>query len=588
MASLDSTQPTSSDVATTHPFTCNSCQVAFRASESQRAHMRSDWHRYNLKRRVASLPPLSSQVFAEKVLSAQANSSAAAAKASFEKSCQACQKTYFSENAYQNHLGSQKHKARLLALQNGQHKDETASVLSSTFSLGEPIEIAPSNIADAEAEREFSKVINGLKDTSLDEKEPFSRRPTRPHHSATEDRPGHPLSRTSTEKSDSKEAVDSTETSSTAKPEAPILKCLFCNYDSPTFKLNVQHMGKFHGLFIPEQEYLVDLPGLIKFLHRKINKYSQCLYCNKIKSNTAAVQTHMKDKSHCMIAFDSEDQMLEIGEFYDFSSTYSASEDEDSDMEMTSPTADTGSGGVKLGSGSKKSKVTVNNEDGDGDIEFNEDEANADGWETDSSFSSVDTDELTSVPIDDHSHLYERFHLNRHHSRLDARPHKNADGFHSHAHSSHHAVYYDDYELHLPSGRTAGHRSLARYYRQNLRNRPTQEERLQRMAIEEREVAAAAKGYNPMSEPESPDLPRTREGEQEDTDEKNKNTSKALVTKHRDEMGMIGVSDSKKSEVKATERRERRRAHRQEAKYRQGLDKRNNNQRFYADPLGPS
>ncbi|KAL8870649.1 MAG: hypothetical protein Q9198_007582, partial [Flavoplaca austrocitrina] len=72
--------------------------------------------RYNLKRRVASLPPLSSEVFAEKVLTAQATSTAAAAKASFEKQCPACQKTYYSENAYQNHLGSQKHRLRLAAL----------------------------------------------------------------------------------------------------------------------------------------------------------------------------------------------------------------------------------------------------------------------------------------------------------------------------------------------------------------------------------------------------------------------------------------------------------------------------------------
>lgn len=26
-----------------HPFTCNTCQVAFRASELQRAHMQTDW-----------------------------------------------------------------------------------------------------------------------------------------------------------------------------------------------------------------------------------------------------------------------------------------------------------------------------------------------------------------------------------------------------------------------------------------------------------------------------------------------------------------------------------------------------------------
>lgn len=66
MASISASRvPASSataDTSSTHPYTCNTCQVAFRNSELQRGHMRSDWHRYNLKRRVTSLPPISSEV----------------------------------------------------------------------------------------------------------------------------------------------------------------------------------------------------------------------------------------------------------------------------------------------------------------------------------------------------------------------------------------------------------------------------------------------------------------------------------------------------------------------------------------------
>lgn len=165
--------------------------------------MRGDWHRYNLKRRVASLPPLSSEVFAEKVLTAQATSTAAAAKASFEKQCAACQKTYYSENAYQNHLGSQKHRLRLAALRNGDpSKDtETESVISSAISLGEPINQTPTETIDPEAEAEFSKVIDGIKEAKLDDQDAISRRPSRPHHSANEERSEHPLSENPTTES---------------------------------------------------------------------------------------------------------------------------------------------------------------------------------------------------------------------------------------------------------------------------------------------------------------------------------------------------------------------------------------------------
>ena len=48
-------------------FTCNTCGLAFPTSGGQKEHMRSDWHRYNLKRRVAQLPSISMDTFNEKV-----------------------------------------------------------------------------------------------------------------------------------------------------------------------------------------------------------------------------------------------------------------------------------------------------------------------------------------------------------------------------------------------------------------------------------------------------------------------------------------------------------------------------------------
>lgn len=49
-----------------HIFTCISCQVAFQSPESQRAHYKTDWHRYNLKRKVVNLPPVTFSQFNEK------------------------------------------------------------------------------------------------------------------------------------------------------------------------------------------------------------------------------------------------------------------------------------------------------------------------------------------------------------------------------------------------------------------------------------------------------------------------------------------------------------------------------------------
>ncbi|KAK8157646.1 C2H2 type zinc-finger-domain-containing protein [Phyllosticta citrichinensis] len=473
-----------------HPFTCNTCQVAFRASELQRAHMQTDWHRYNLKRRVASLPPLSSEIFAEKVLANKASAAATAARAQYEKSCDACQKTYFSENAYANHLNSQKHRQNVARA--SRRDDDAASVMSSTFSLGETVDSTSTALPDRDTDSEVSEVVDGIQNASLGE-------------GSSED--VEQASRTATV------TVDAT--SAKIEPPTEVVDCLFCNFRSPTRDLNLGHMQRFHGLFIPEQEYLDDLSGLLRFLWRKIHEYCQCLYCNKIVYTATGIQTHMRDRGHCKIAYEDEDQMLEIGEYYDFTRTYSDDEE----------------GSVTEGE---------------------------DGWETDSSVSDVPTDEITSVPIDDRSHR--------------------------HAHTGPRAVYHDEYEMHLPTGRTAGHRSLRHYFRQNLRNYPSAAERAERLAIEEAQAMR-----NASSSDEDDDDDEAEGGVQLEPGQsqlergRGRNRDRQVVS--RPERGLAGVTDIKKREVRAAERRENRKAQREQARAEWTKNKKGNFQKHFRDPL---
>jgi len=39
-----------------------------RAAELQKTHYKTDWHRYNLKRKVADLPPVTAENFQQRVL----------------------------------------------------------------------------------------------------------------------------------------------------------------------------------------------------------------------------------------------------------------------------------------------------------------------------------------------------------------------------------------------------------------------------------------------------------------------------------------------------------------------------------------
>lgn len=428
--------------------------------------------------------------------------------------------------------------------------------MSSTFSLGDPVNMTPAEsidplepapaMVDPEAEAEFSKVVIGIKEASLNDDEPVSRRPTRPHHSAAEQRSPHPLSPV-----DGKHSAPSNIEMTSSRSEESTKACLFCNYDSPSFKLNVHHMTKFHGMFIPEQTYLVDLPGLITYLQRKITENHECLYCHKLKSSTSGIQTHMRDKGHCMIAFESEEEMVEVGQSYDFTSTYSDQEDADEDMV---------DGGVKLGR-RKASVVIVSDENGDQEMD-DEPEAAGEGWETDSD-EGEDTDmgntNKEPPPVPD-----TRPAPARRPSLLTARRHSAIDDYHPNPRSPSRAAFTSDYELHLPSGRTAGHRSLARYFRQNLHSYPTPAERVEQRAIEE----AHSEGSDTEM---AVDRPSER--------------GRQITTRADGGLGMVGVSDAKKKEVKAVEKRETKRAQREMQDWQWGVNKRGNQQKHFRDPL---
>jgi len=477
--------------------------------------MRSDWHRYNLKRKVADLPPVSSEDYNDKVKAAQATNKAAADQAAYHQSCGVCRKTYFSEHAYENHINSKAHKVKVAA----GNKSDRGSVNGSVVSKSESQLTEPQ---DPKAQEEFDQVVAGIKSTSLKDRLDSDGRPAAPAPDALP-KEDHPMS-------PEKDA---------ASGVPPLNKCLFCNYESPNVKLSVAHMSRIHGLFIPEQPYLVDPEGLLTYLQAKIHVNHECLACHKLKGSTDGVQTHMRDKGHCRIAFEAEEEMIEVGQFYDFSSTYSDAEADDSDTEMDA--APSKNGGVKLSNGA----------------------AEDDGWETDSSFSSLDSNELTSVPVDDRTESYNRLHLHRHHSSTDPRPHKNADGYHSHAHHHNNAVFYDEYEMHLPSGRVAGHRSLKKYYRQNLHNYPSQDERMARaQRLLEDEEDEDMEDVDPEISPATPPKGQS-----------------ALMK--RGEAGMIGATAAQRHEVRQQELRSRQKELRAQNRYQAKLEKQHNSQKHF-------
>ena len=191
--------------------------------------------------------------------------------------------------------------------------------------------------------------------------------------------------------------------------------CLFCSQTFGALSESLTHMASVHSFFIPDGEYLVDIPGLITYLGEKIAVGNVCIYCNeggRAFRSLDAVRKHMLAKSHCKIAYDRERDRLEISDYYDFSASY--------------PDAD---------QRPKKSKVAV-------------EDADDEEWEE---ASDVDDDEVDEV-VDD--------------SASDA----STESYDSDESIPANEMSYGDspYELVLPSGARIGHRTMKRYYAQSL------------------------------------------------------------------------------------------------------------------------
>ncbi|KAJ2962913.1 hypothetical protein NQZ79_g1984 [Umbelopsis isabellina] len=240
-------------------YTCLACQVAFQTSEKQRNHYRTDWHKYNLKRKVAELAPINAEQFAQKVLAQQARGREEEERLDLVYDCILCQKTYRSEQAFTNHVQSKKHK----------ELEQKAELLQDL----------PKEMLTASKGR----LLEDYDDESMSDN--FS------HASRLE------------------------------VIEEPDKDCLFCIHHSNDIDGNLRHMKANHGFFLPDPEFLKDASGLLHHLTNKLVQEHMCLYCNgrgKAYRSLEAVRAHMIDRGHCKVAFETLGDLEDLIDYYNY------------------------------------------------------------------------------------------------------------------------------------------------------------------------------------------------------------------------------------------------------------------------------
>lgn len=258
-------------------FTCITCRVSFADSDIQRRHYKTDWHRYNLKRKVAEMPPVTAEVFQQKVLEQRAEVEAQQQTKTKTMHCKLCNKTFSSENAYGNHMSSKKHKE----LEAAKAKKE-----DNLITKGLTMESRETGSENTESEIAESSLCDKVDDDQ------------------------------SGDNDDDEEEIE--------EDTLEVTDCLFCPHRSVSLEDNMKHMTRSHSFFIPDLEFVVNLKGLVTYLCEKVGVGNMCLYCNDKGKNffsTEAVQNHMVDKGHTKINYEG-DAVLEYADFYDFSSSY--------------------------------------------------------------------------------------------------------------------------------------------------------------------------------------------------------------------------------------------------------------------------
>uniref|UniRef100_A0A5B7AMD1 C2H2-type domain-containing protein n=1 Tax=Davidia involucrata TaxID=16924 RepID=A0A5B7AMD1_DAVIN len=310
-------------------LTCNACNKELVDESDQKLHYKSEWHRYNLKRKVAGVPGVTEALFLARQ-SALAEEKNKLSETPMLYSCGLCDKGYRNSKSHAQHLKSRSHIMR--ASQGTGHSDKGSAILK-------PL---PCRVVNKPQRREQDNEESEESD-EWEEVDPEEDLVGEATDSLTH------LNVNEVASNDDMDGGDD-EYENELDPSS----CFMCDLEHDTIESCMVHMHKQHGFFIPDVEYLKDPTGLITYLGLKVKRDFMCLYCNDRChpfSSLEAVRKHMVAKTHCKVHYgdggDEEEAELEV--FYDYSSSYVDSYGKQLvALDDMSHTVEFGSGGSEL------------------------------------------------------------------------------------------------------------------------------------------------------------------------------------------------------------------------------------------------
>jgi pre-60S factor REI1 len=240
---------------------------AFASRSDLASHYKSDWHKYNLKRREAGLPVLLEGDFEARLEAAKA----------MRQEKQIGKDHLKTGKNHKRHKDNKQEKAVAKASQ------EAEAWANRKKEQSKPVEGKP--VAETEEQQPAAAVEGVEQDMEQEE-------PTGPSQEQLE-----------------KEATI----------EIEPRQCLFDKHMSKTIEANAERMLRKYGFFLPDSEYLTDMEGLLGYCQEKIKLGHICLYCQRVFKTGKGCQNHMVSKLHTKLRYEERVDLEEFSVFYDFS-----------------------------------------------------------------------------------------------------------------------------------------------------------------------------------------------------------------------------------------------------------------------------
>lgn len=269
-------------------------------------------YRYNLKRKIAGLPPVTREWYDARRAQLTSTSSAPVQRVWFDP---LTKKKFYSENTYQAFTRSKKYQelvkksnkpAPIAVVTLRKLDDGSTATTAATVTLEQPTSTsAPTGYT--------------IKPASQRPSDPDLQQATK---KASEDETNNEAEYGSEWETASEEEMEGADQDSWQPWD--VCRSLFDNHVSASMEANLEYMWKKFGFYLPDSKYLIDPEGLLQYLGTKLQYGHIPLYESGDNPNAKqftslhAVQRHMIDSNRCKILFDeNEDEYDDYYEFYE-------------------------------------------------------------------------------------------------------------------------------------------------------------------------------------------------------------------------------------------------------------------------------